>query len=158
MKRTLISLCIPFLVCIFASGSYADEVTLEYESGIYKGEASNGVAHGQGTFTFAAGGNYVGRWKEGNYHGQGRLIFPNGAIYVGEFKNGNWEGQGTFTFPNGRKFIGEWKGNKPWNGTEYDKDGNVTATYVGGARQAPSSTEPSAATDESLLSTTVALT
>jgi len=65
MKRILISLCIPFLVCVFASNSYADDVTIEYNGGTYTGEVSNGVPDGQGTFTWPDGTKYVGEWKEG---------------------------------------------------------------------------------------------
>ena len=36
MKRTLISLCIPFLICVSAPSSYADEVTIEYLDGTYE--------------------------------------------------------------------------------------------------------------------------
>ena len=66
-KRSLsvVGLCFFLMVGLSASNSYADEVTLEYESGIYKGEVSNGVPHGQGTFTFTDGTNIVGEWKDG---------------------------------------------------------------------------------------------
>jgi len=56
-------------------------------------------------------------------------------MYVGEFKNGKWDGQGTFTFPNGNKGIGEFRENKPWNMTEYDKNGKILGKYVNGVRQ-----------------------
>ena len=36
MKRTLISLYIPFLVCVFAFNSYGDEVTIGYLGGTYE--------------------------------------------------------------------------------------------------------------------------
>ena len=111
MKRTLISLCIPFLVCVFAFNSYADEVTIENEGGTYTGEASNGVPNGQGT-----------------------LAFSNGDLYVGEFKNGKQHGQGTYTFADGSTYVGEYKDAEEWQGTEYDKDGNVTATYSKGVK------------------------
>ena len=113
MKRILISLCLPLLLCVFAFNSYADEVTIEYPSGIYTGEVSNGVPHGQGTFTYGKGAYF-------------------GDIYVGEFKYGKYDGQGTYTFGSGEKYVGEWKDGNPWKGTEYDKDGNVTATWTDG--------------------------
>ena len=79
-----------FLVCLFllfgglfAFNSYADEVTIDWKSGTYTGEVSNGVA----------------------------------------------DGQGTWTHPNGEKYVGEFKDGKPWNGTEHDKDGKITAMY-----------------------------
>ena len=30
------------------------------------------------------------------------------------------------------KFVGEFKDNKSWNGTEYDKYGDVNSTYSNG--------------------------
>ena len=44
-------------------------------------------------------------------------------------------GQGTFTSPDGDKYVGEWKEGNPWEGTEYDKDGNVIATYSAGVKK-----------------------
>ena len=64
--------------------------------------------------------------------GQGTRTYPNGEKYVGEFKNGIQNGQGTLTFPNGKKFKGKWKDGKPWNGTEYDKNGNIIVKWVNG--------------------------
>ena len=61
--------------------------------------------------------------------------FPDGEKYVGEFKDGTRDGQGTLTYADGRKYVGEFKDGNPWNGTEYDQDGNVTATYSEGVRK-----------------------
>ena len=44
-------------------------------------------------------------------------------------------GHGTWTWTNGSKCVGEWKDGKPWEGTKYDKDGNVTATYSEGVKK-----------------------
>ena len=59
------------------------------------------------------------------YHGQGTLTFRDGDKYVGEFKYGEKHGQGTYTWSDGSKYVGEWKGGEMWNGTIYDKDGNI---------------------------------
>ena len=60
------------------------------------------------------------------------------TLYRWETSSG-WEwkyyAQGTYTFSDGRKFKGKWKDGKPWNGTVYDKDGNVTSKYVNGELQ-----------------------
>ena len=56
----------------------------------------------------------------------------NDGKYVGEIKNGLPNGQGTYTSSNGEKYKGEWKDEKPWNGTYYDKDGNIIGKFVNG--------------------------
>jgi hypothetical protein len=58
-------------------------------------------------------------------NGQGTETSPEGWRYVGEFKDGEPNGQGTHTLSNGDKFIGEWMDGLKWNGTGYDKDGNI---------------------------------
>ena len=62
MNRThpLLLVFVLLLAGLFAFNSYADEVTIEYQGGTYTGEVSNGVPHGQGTFTFPDGRKYVG--------------------------------------------------------------------------------------------------
>ena len=113
--RPVFLVCFLLLTSLFAYNWYVDEVTIEYENGTYAGEVSlgrivwNGVPHGQGTYTFASG-----------------------EKYVGESKDGKRNGQGTLTFADGSKYVGEWKDGNPWKGTEYDKDGNVNATYSEG--------------------------
>jgi len=53
-------------------------------------------------------------------------------MYEGEWKNGFPNGQGTETYPNGGKYVGEFKDGNPWNGTFYDKDGNIFGKQVNG--------------------------
>ena len=67
MKRILISLCLAFLVCVFAVNSYADRVTIEYQGGTYTGEVSNGVPDGQGIWFHPDGRTYLGGWKDNEY-------------------------------------------------------------------------------------------
>jgi len=77
-------------------------------------------------------GKYEGEIKNGSPNGQGTFTLNDGEKYVGEFKDGKSHGQGTYTWSDGRKYVGEWKDGKPWNGTEYDKNGNVTSKFVNG--------------------------
>ncbi len=44
-------------------------------------------------------------------------------------------GQGTISWSNMEKFVGEWKGGKQWNGTYYDKEGNIHSKVVNGKGQ-----------------------
>ena len=57
---------------------------------------------------------------------------PRGGKYEGEYKDGIPNGQGTYTSSNGEKYEGEWKDEKPWNGTYYDKDGNIIGKFMNG--------------------------
>ena len=80
---------------------------------------------------------YQGQVKDGKPNGLGVIIYPDGIWkggnkYVGEYKDGEQHGQGTFTSSNGGKYEGEWKDEKPWNGTYYDKDGNIKGKFVNG--------------------------
>jgi hypothetical protein len=63
------------------------------------------------------------------------FTFPNGAKYKGELKDGIPYGQGTSTFPDGGKYVGEFKDGKRWNGTMYDKEGNIIGKWVNGVKQ-----------------------
>jgi len=77
-------------------------------------------------------------WKESAPELMGvRLFLDNVQLvqlkkYGGEYKDGIPNGQGTYTSSNGEKYEGEWKDEKPWNGTYYDKDGNIKGKFVNG--------------------------
>ena len=60
--------------------------------------------------------------------------YPDGGKYVGEFKYGKKNGQGTYTHYDGSKYVGEFKDDKRWNGTRYDKNGNIQYKIVNGKR------------------------
>ena len=75
---------------------------------------------------------YVGEFKDGKRNGQGTITLSDGKNYVGEWKNGKKHGQGTQTWLDGRKYVGEYKDGKTWNGTGYDKNGNITTKVVNG--------------------------
>ena len=78
---------------------------------------------------------YVGERENGKYHGQGTLTFRDGDKYVGEWEDGKQHGQGTYTWSDGRKYVGEYKDGEEWNGTVYDKYGNIVVKFVDGLRQ-----------------------
>ena len=111
MKRILISLCLPFLVYVFASNSYATELPV-YDLLAFPEDGCFDV-------------------KE---DGQCNWIYIGEAVYVEKRKAGSKIGQRTYTWSDGKKYVGEWKDGNPWLGIEYDKDGNVTAIYVEGIR------------------------
>ena len=100
--------------------------------GRYKGEIENGRPNGQGTVKTVDGLKYVGQYKDGEKHGKGTYTWSDGGTYLGNWKDGKEHGQGTYTSPVGTKYVGEWKEGKPWNGTGYDKDGNIIEKFVNG--------------------------
>ena len=55
--------------------------------------------------------------------------------YQGQGKNGIPNGLGVIWDPNGSKCVGSWKNGKPWNGTGYDKNGDILYKYVNGERE-----------------------
>ena len=75
---------------------------------------------------------YVGEIENGKPNGQGTETSPDGTKYVGEWKDDKRSGQGTYTYSSGDKYVGEWKDDKPWNGTGYDKNGNILGKFVNG--------------------------
>jgi len=75
---------------------------------------------------------YVGEIKNGKPNGKGTKTYNNGNKYVGEVKNGKRWGQGTLTWSDGTKLCCEWKGGWFWNGTKYDKNGNLIEKVVNG--------------------------
>ena len=98
----------------------------------YTGDIGNGVPNGFGIMIFPNGNKYIGGWKDGRWNGQGTFTTSNGSKYEGELKNGEKNGQGTHTYPDGSKFEGDYKDDWEWNGTQFDKNGNITGKYVNG--------------------------
>ena len=121
------------------------------------GEIKDGECNGKGTFIYPDGRRYVGEFKDGEPNGQGSFTWSNGKKYVGEFKDGvisgrgtsslhdsvmyeggfydsefHGHGHGTHTSPEGYICIGVWKACYIWNGTTYNKGGNITEKYVNG--------------------------
>ena len=107
--------------------------TMTYTDGVkYVGEYKDGKRHGQGTYTFPDERKYEGEWKNDKRHGKGTETFPDGKKYEGEWGDGLQNGQGTQTWLDGRKYVGKYKDGKTWNGTGYDKNGNIQVKFVNG--------------------------
>ena len=53
-------------------------------------------------------------------------------VYKGEWKNGKPNGLGVMTYPDGHKYVGEWKNGREWNGTGYNKNGEIVVRFVNG--------------------------
>ena len=55
--------------------------------------------------------------------------------YQGQVKDGEPNGLGVLISTNGWKYFGSWKSGEIWNGTEYDKYGNIIYRWVEGKRK-----------------------
>ena len=119
------------LFCVLVPCAYGETINYR-DGGKYVGEVSNGVPHGNGTYTFAHGDKYIGEWKNFLFHGQGTLIFTDGSKYIGEYKDDLKHGHGTYIKADGEKYVGEYKDDNRWNGTIYNVDGIVNGTYSNG--------------------------
>ena len=86
----------------------------------------------QGPFTLPDGLEYVEGSKNIKKNGQGSWSYYDGRTYEGDFKVGKFNGQGTMTLKNGKKYVGEYKDGGTWEGTEYDKNGNIIVKWVNG--------------------------
>ena len=137
-SRPLFLLCFLLLAGLFVFNSYAGEETISWKNGTYTGEVSKGVPNGEGIWNILGVGWYSGGFKNGELHGTGIQEYVDGTRYAGEYENSMKSGRGWFMFGEGDfkgvSFIGEFKNDGPWNGTEYDKDFNVSATYSEGIR------------------------
>ena len=104
----------------------------------HKGETLYGWGEGYDGYVWKGFGDketqpvYKGEVENGVPNGLGILYDLDGSKYVGSWKNGKKNRQGTFTYPNGEKYEGEWKDGGLWNGTGYDKNGNITYKYDDG--------------------------
>ena len=52
--------------------------------------------------------------------------------YEGDVENGVPNGLGVLISTNGWKYLGSWKNGEIWNGTEYDKNGNIIKKILHG--------------------------
>jgi len=63
---------------------------------------------GKGTFTFVDGSFYKGEFSNGKAHGFGIWCFVSGDKYVGYFQNNLQHGKGIIYHTNGTQTFGEW--------------------------------------------------
>ena len=101
--------------------------------GSYEGQWRNGEHHGEGSLTFESGYEIIGEWRFNSLI-RGTATWPNGNKYEGHFKNWDWHGQGKFSVPDGHHIIGQFKEQKPWETTEYDKNGVIVGKIVNGVK------------------------
>ena len=103
------------------------------EHTLYRWETSSGIQW-RGFGDKEVHSVYKGEVKNGEPNGLGIIIDIFSDKYVGEFKDGKKVGYGTYTWKDGEKYVGSWMMNIRWNGTGYDKNGNIMYKYVNGQR------------------------
>jgi len=124
VKQTLILLSILLLSSPLFGDNHKDET-------LYRWETSNGIQW-KGFGDKETHRQYKGEVENGKPNGLGILIDPDGIKYVGEWIHRWKNGQGTFTWSDGGEYVGSWKNGTRWNGTFYDKNGNIIYKYVNG--------------------------
>jgi hypothetical protein len=100
----------------------------------YVGEFKDGEMHGLGTIFWDNGTRFQGELIDGKRQGFGRTFYENGLVkYEGKFYAGSANGLGKSFYEDGTPwYSGELKDDLFWNGTEYDKNGNIEEKYVNG--------------------------
>lgn len=77
---------------------------LNFNNGVYIGEALGNKPHGYGTYFFVSGAKYEGNWRMGTIHGEGVFTYQNGDSWSGEWKDGvAWNGEGKFYYKKNKK-------------------------------------------------------
>ncbi len=79
----------------------------------YEGEFSEGLKHGEGTYTWDNGDRYDGHFANDRPDGRGKYQFANGDTYEGEVRLGVIVGRGSYASKNGDVFDGSFAGGKP---------------------------------------------
>lgn len=101
------------------------EGAIEYDSGDgYEGSFAAGQRNGEGTYTYAGGAVYTGAWKDGAMEGEG-VFTSEAGTYTGSFKAGMFDGYGVYVFANGDRYEGDFVAGKR-------QSDEATLTYSGG--------------------------
>ena len=98
--------------------------TLQLADGVYTGETSEGLPHGEGAIVYHSGDGYEGSFVAGKREGYGIYTFANGDRYEGNFTDDEINGEGSFYFANGDIITGEFENGLP--------NGACVCTYADG--------------------------
>jgi hypothetical protein len=92
----------------------------------YLGEFSNGLFHGQGSYTDGKGSKFIGQWAFGYKEGVGKEYDEQGSIFIGSFHEGQRHGYGRVMYADAGSYSGGWKIGKRWGpGILIRHDGSV---------------------------------
>lgn len=79
---------------------------LNYDDGVYVGEAIGNMPHGYGIRFYKNGNKYDGYWEVGARHGKGTLHYEGKGDWVGEWnKNLPWNGEGVYQFKSNNDIV-----------------------------------------------------
>jgi hypothetical protein len=97
----------------FLDGDVCGFGTYKYHNGnVYVGNfRAPCVKHGEGIYTWKAGGEFVGMFKDGKRCGQGRMIYRNGNVYEGLYAESKRNGMGVMKEKDGWLIEGNWENN-----------------------------------------------
>lgn len=123
------------------SGAESGDATIRLADGVYTGETSDGLPHGEGAIEYDSGDGYEGSFAAGQRNGEGTYTYAGGAVYTGAWKDGAMEGEGVFTSEAGT-YTGSFKAGMFdgygvyvfANGDRYEGD------FVAGKRQSDEAT------------------
>ena len=115
------------------SGAESGNATIRLADGVYTGETSDGLPHGEGAIEYDSGDGYEGSFVAGQREGYGVYTFANGDRYEGSFAAGQRNGEGTYTYAGGAVYTGAWKdGAMEGEGVFTSEAGTYTGSFKAG--------------------------
>lgn len=115
------------------SGTESGGATIRLADGVYTGETSDGLPHGEGAIEYDSGDGYEGSFVAGQREGYGVYTFANGDRYEGSFAAGQRNGEGTYTYAGGAVYTGAWKdGAMEGEGVFTSEAGTYTGSFKAG--------------------------
>lgn len=115
------------------SGAESGDATIRLADGVYTGETSDGLPHGEGAIEYDSGDGYEGSFVAGQREGYGVYTFANGDRYEGSFAAGQRNGEGTYTYAGGAVYTGAWKdGAMEGEGVFTSEAGTYTGSFKAG--------------------------
>ena len=78
--------------------------------GLYVGEWSNDLPHGNGRCTYGGDDNdcYEGEFVKGEFSGEGTRHWPDGSYFIGNWMTSKRHGKGLYKYRNGDEYDGDW--------------------------------------------------
>ncbi len=92
------------------SSAESGGATIRLADGVYTGETSDGLPHGEGAIEYDSGDGYEGSFVAGRREGYGVYTFANGDRYEGDFVAGKRQSdEATLTYSGGGSYTGAFE-------------------------------------------------